>query len=370
MSRAVDKLTVKGFKSIRSLEDFHLRKLNILIGANGAGKSNFVSLFTLLRAIATQELELAVKKGGGADVQLFLGPKITKKIEVELHFGVNGYRFSLEPTADNRLVFSDERVLFSGAFGPTRESLGRGHFESKLKDLKEAPGATAQHGIPYYVFRSVESWTVYHFHDTSESAPVRRQGTSRDYEKLRPDAANLAAFLLHLRERDSQRYELIRESIRLVVPFFDDFRLRPEGLGKDTVVQLEWSQRGSDYPFHPSQLSDGTLRFICMTTALLQPRPPATMLFDEPELGLHPYALSVLAGLLRQAATRTQVIVSTQSTTLIDHFDPEDVVVVDRKEGASTFDRLESRDLEEWLKQYSLGELWEKNVVEGGPVHE
>jgi predicted ATPase len=314
---------------------------------------------------------LAVKKAGGADVQLYLGPKVTRKLEVKLRFGVNGYESTLEPTADNGLVFSEEKVHFTGgAYGPSEQLLGRGHSESKLKDLRDAPGATADRGIPYYVFESIESWTVYHFHDTSDSAAVRRKGTTRDYEKLRPDAANLAAFLLHLRERDTQRYELIRESIRLVVPFFDDFRLRPEELGKDTVVQLEWSQRGSDYPFHPSQLSDGTLRFICMATALLQPRPPATMLFDEPELGLHPYALSVLAGLLRQAATRTQVIVSTQSATLIDHFEPEDVVVVDREEGASTFHRLDSRALEEWLKQYSLGELWEKNVVEGGPVHE
>ena len=370
MPDSLDRLTVRGFKSIRSLEQFELRKLNILIGANGAGKSNFVSLFTLLRAIVMQELELLVKKAGGADIQLYLGPKTTKKIEVELRFGLNRYQFSLEPTADNRLVFSEERVFFSGDFGTKERPLGRGHFESRLKDLKDVPGVAAEHGIPYHVFGSVESWTVYHFHDTSESAAVRRKGTTRDYEKLRPDAANLAAFLLHLRERTPQKYELIRESVRLVAPFFDDFKLRPEELAGDTVVQLEWSQRGSDYPFHPSQLSDGTLRFLCMATALLQPRLPATMLFDEPELGLHPYALGVLAGLLQQAATQAQVIVSTQSATLIDHFEPEDVVVVDRDEGASTFRRLDSRGLEEWLKQYSLGELWEKNVVHGGPVHE
>ncbi len=154
--------------------------------------------------------------------------------------------------------------------------------------------------------------------------------------------------------------------MRLAAPFFDDFRLEPEANGSDEVVQLEWTQRGSDYPFHPSRLSDGTLRFACPATALLQPVPPATLVFDEPELGLHPYALNVLAGLIKQAATRTQVIVSTQSAALLDHFEPEDVVVVDRRDGASGFRRLNSEPLKAWLSEYSLGELWRKNVFDGG----
>jgi predicted ATPase len=158
--------------------------------------------------------------------------------------------------------------------------------------------------------------------------------------------------------------------VRLVAPFFDDFKLRPQPNGADTTVQLEWTQKGSDYPFHPSQLSDGTLRFMCLATALLQPSPPATMVFDEPELGLHPYALGVLAGLLKQASERTQVIVSTQSAPLLDHFEADQVIVVDRKDGASEFRRLDPAMLTEWLNDYSLGELWQKNVFEGGPADE
>jgi predicted ATPase len=220
------------------------------------------------------------------------------------------------------------------------------------------------------MYDAVSDRTAYHFHDTSSTASVRAAGTVRDYEALRFDAANLAAFLLRVLKEDKAAYDLIRDTVRLVAPFFSDFKLRPEPKGQDEHVLLEWTQKGSDYPFHPSQLSDGTLRFICLATALLQPNPPSTMLFDEPELGLHPYALGVLAGLLKQAATRTQIIVSTQSAALHDHFEPEDVIVVDRENGASTFKRLKRAELKEWLAQYSLGELWQKNVFEGGPVHE
>lgn len=343
MRRAIDRLTVEGFKSIQSLEDFELRDLNILIGANGSGKSNFLALFSLLRAIVEQELQLAVSKAGGADIHLFLGPKVTRQISVKLYFGSNGYEFSLQPTADNRLVFGEEQVYFEVDSGPQHELLARGHVEAILKNRKDASGARGvRHGIPHHVYSAVSEWIVYHFHDTSVTALVRRKGTTRDYEVLHSDAGNLAAFLLRMRQDEPERYELIRDTVRLVTPFFDDFKLRPEQNGYDSMVQLEWTQHGSGYPFHPSQLSDGTLRFICMATALLQPRPPATILFDEPELGLHPYALGVLASLLKQAADRTQVIVSTQSAPLLDYFEPEDIIVVDREDGASKFHRLES----------------------------
>jgi predicted ATPase len=228
-----------------------------------------------------------------------------------------------------------------------------------------------ERGVPFYVYEAVSSWMVYHFHDTSETATMRRKGTSRNYEELQPDAGNLAAFLLRLRQHRETTYTLIRDTIRLVAPFFDDFKLRPEPNGSgDTEVLLEWTQKGSSYPFHPSQLSDGTLRFICLATALLQPNPPATILLDEPELGLHPCALAVLAGLLKQAAVRTQVIVSTQSAPLLDDFAPEDVVVVRRERGESKFERLDAKNLTEWLDDYSMGEIWQKNIVDGGPAHE
>jgi predicted ATPase len=160
--------------------------------------------------------------------------------------------------------------------------------------------------------------------------------------------------------------------VRLAAPFFDDFKLRPVPTNPE-LIQLEWSQTDSDYPFRASQLSDGTLRFICLATALLQPSPPPTMLFDEPELGLHPYALTLLATLFQQPSKGVgggQIIVSTQSASLLNEFAPEDVIVVERVEGQSTFRRLDPADLSEWLQEYALGELWQKNVLGGRPRSE
>jgi predicted ATPase len=226
--------------------------------------------------------------------------------------------------------------------------------------------------VPHYVFDAVSNWVVYHFHDTSSTAGVRRQGPINDNEFLRPNAENLAAFLYRIRETDAHSYERIRDVVRLAAPFFDDFKLRPVATNPE-LIQLEWLQKDSDYPFRASQLSDGTLRFICLATALLQPLTPSTMLFDEPELGLHPYALTLLANLFQQAAQSfgdyisRQVIVSTQSAPLLNEFGPEGVIIVERSQGQSTFRRLKRDDLSEWLNEYALGELWQKNVLGGRP---
>ncbi len=371
MGRSIDKITLKGFKSIQSLEDFELGPLNVLIGANGSGKSNFVSFFSFLREMVESRLEMTVNLAGRADSLLYLGPKMTSKIECGLDFGDNGYRFTLQRTNDGRLIFGDERIAYfaqSGTHYPVDRSIGSGHDESKLKEQTE-PG-NRNSAISGFVYSAMSRWVVYHFHDTSDTAAMRRECTLRDYERLRPDGGNLAAFLYRLREEEPGSYELIRDTIRLIAPFFDDFLLRPSKRGGDKFVELEWRQKGSDFPFHANQLSDGTMRFVALATALLQPKPPATIVIDEPELGLHPYAISTLADLVKSASERTQVIISTQSPTLLDYFEPEEIVVVNRQQGSSTFVRLDAGELTAWMEDYSVGELWQKNVVQGGPTGE
>ena len=222
---------------------------------------------------------------------------------------------------------------------------------------------------------------VYHFDDTSDTAGVRRQGPINDNEYLRPAAENQAAFLYRVSQTNPESYAKIRDVVRLAAPFIDDFKLRPVPANPE-LIQLEWRQKNSDRFFLASQLSDGTLHFICLATALLQPaslpRPslPSTLIFDEPELGLHPYALTLLANLFQQSAMQhgsyvaRQVMVTTQSGQLVDEFKPEDVIAVERTEGESVFTRLDSKQLSGWLEDYSLGELWRKNVVGGGPRNE
>jgi len=219
------------------------------------------------------------------------------------------------------------------------------------------------------VHESVSSWVVYHVHDTSSTAPMRREWPLRDFSELRPDASNIAPFLYQLKQFHAPRYQRICETVQLIAPFFADFALEPEKKGENEVMRLQWKQQGSSFPFQPWQFSDGTIRFICLATALLQPSPPSTIVIDEPELGLHPVALEALAALIHETSRRTQLLISTQATSLLDHFDAEQVIVVERSKGASVFRRLEAADLEQWLSDFSVGELVRKNIIETGPGH-
>ena len=368
MGRAIDELTIEGFKSIKELKGFKLGKLNILIGANGSGKSNFVDFFRMLRAFADKSFQEFVNEQGGGDAFFFQGPKRTPEIKARLDFRNNWYEFTLKPTADGSLQITSE---VTGYLSNTRPLVG-GNRESNLSDNKNAASDhfRGYKGIPAHVYDAVSSWIVYHFYDTSSLAPMRRRHEAADYDELRSDAANIAPFLANLQEDEPGSYSLIRDTVRLIAPFFDDFTLRPRKQGDMESLSLEWKQKSSSFPFQPSQLSDGTIRFICLATALLQPNMPGTVVIDEPELGLHPYAISILAALIQSASERTQVIVSTQSVTLLDYFDPDEIIVVNRSKGASTFDRLDETSLEAWLGEYTVGDLWEKNIVQAGPSNE
>ena len=352
-------LTIGGFKSIRSLEEFELRNLNVLIGPNGAGKSNFVSLFYMLANMANHRLQVFVAESGGPDALMFGGRKRTQHLEAKFAFGRNGYEFSLAPAGD-RLVFSHETLAFFGDSGTHRREQSSGHFEARLPDI------TGNTFAPY-IKRAISNWRVYHFHDTSRNSPMRQPQAVRDNLAFKPDAGNLAPFLRMLREDHPEDYRRILDVIRLAAPFFGDFVYRDH---PGERMELEWFHAGDpDTPRGPQQLSDGTLRFICLATVLLQPSTlkPATTIIDEPELGLHPYAVTLLGALLRQHDSHRQLIVSTQSPDLISDLDPEDIVVVNRREGESVFKRLELTRIKEWLIDYTLGDLWKMNVLGGRP---
>jgi predicted ATPase len=369
----LDTISVRGFKSIQNLENFPLGDISVLIGGNGAGKSNFIEIFRFLRAmmelpspgLPSGSLAKYVADGGGSAAFLFNGPKETSQIDLEMGFGDNGYRFSLVATQDNTLRIDSEatRYVKSPSWHPLD---GDGNRPGLLKD-KDEPGIFTKRGVGYYVYQSITSWQIYHFHDTGRTSPIKQAGSVDDFAYLRFDGANLAPYLLHLKTGFPKTYENIVRTIRCVAPFFNDFILQPDTAG---MVRLLWTQKGSDYPMKPLHLSDGTLRFIALATALLQPHPPATILIDEPELGLHPYAIEVFAELVKSRAGSPQIILSTQSPTLVDCFQPEDIIVVDRVEGASGFKKLQAEPLTEWLRDYSLGELWRKNLLQGYPAYE
>lgn len=359
----LDRMKIKGFKSIREI-DIELRSLNVLIGANGAGKSNFIALFKMLNRMAQGNLQVFVAQSGGADSLLHFGQKVSERMEVELRFGLDGYYCELLPTADDNLIFGDERCFYEDPTDRHREglSLGAGHRESPLYEAAKVELNESCSNV----LASIGGWKLYHFHDTSDSARVKKFGAINDNQHLRAYAGNLAAFLYKLQRTAKQQYEAIRDTIRLVAPFFDDFILRPS-LDNPESIRLEWRERGSDYPFLAHHLSDGTLRFMCLATLLLQPNLPGTILIDEPELGLHPYAINVLASLMRSASARAQIIVSTQSVSLVNQFEAEDLFIVEREGSETVIKNVDSQKLKEWIEEYSLGELWEKNVLGGRP---
>ena len=364
----LDEITIKGFKSIRSLEQFKFDKLNLLIGANGVGKSNLISFFRLLRAFTEGNLNRTLSDNGGISDTLHNGRKSTSEMYFETRFGDWAHRFTLRPGADeNALVIDEARYYAKGHTGWWQMG------DSANGKSSIATHADSDHEDAEYsqtIVNAIRGWQIYHFHDTSSTAAMRHYEIIQDHRELRFDAANLAPYLKFLQKEHPKSYQSILDSVRLVTPFFEDFLLKIREMGAAEKVNLSWLQVGSDYPMQPYHLSDGSIRFIALATALLQPNPPSTIIIDEPELGLHPHALAILAELIQDASTRTQLIIATQSATLLEQFGIENIVVVKQQDGTSTFTRADPENYQSWLESYTLGELWTKNIITGGPSFE
>ena len=365
----IKNIQIRNFKSIRVC-NVHLTSLNILIGANGAGKSNFIGSFKMLNKIYRQELRTFVAEQGGVNNILYFGRKKSSDLGFKIFFdNINYYSIKLTPNAQNAFFFGWEQDGFNKNnklidVEPDwhTQDLGVGHLESSMK---EQTSGRYQHLNNY-----LDSFKIYHFHDTSATAKVKAPSQVNDNRFLREDGANLAAFLHHLQKKYPTNFKLIEATIKSIAPFFKRFNLIPSADNKK-YISLEWQDiNDSDTLFDASNLSDGTLRMMCLTTLLLQPELPQTIIIDEPELGLHPFAINKLAGLLRLASRKTQIIISTQSVNLIDNFEPENIIVVDRnkKEEQSVFRNLEPHELDQWLQDYSLGEIWDKNLIGGRPA--
>lgn len=355
----LSRITISGYKSIRNC-DVSFGKTNVLIGCNGAGKTNFVSAFAMLQNILSKNLQLSSAQRG-INSLFYNGTKSTEEISMEVFFGVNSYGFVLVPTDDNRVIFKKEFFAYHGKW-ENESNIARGHQES-LWD------SGAHNDIDNYVMPILrkQHWRVYHFHDTSRNARVKQEHNISNNKALLFDASNLAAFLYRLRNYHARSYEEIVRTIQLIAPYFAEFVLEPQEGNSEQIV-LRWRQKGCEDVFNASQLSDGTLRFMCLATLLLQPAEfqPATIIIDEPELGLHPFAITIFAEMARNLPDGKQIIISTQSVELLNEFDAEDIIVVDRGESGSEFKRLNTNELELWLDEdYSIGDLWKKNILGG-----
>ncbi len=358
---------VNGFRSIKEAK-LDLSPINICVGSNGAGKSNLIAFFKLLNELMGGRLQHYVATTGRAAANLYFGPKMTPQLEAKLKFeadqGTNTYHMRLFHAAGDLLVFAEESLSFQALDRdfPQHVSLGTGHQEALVREFVE--GEPLLNTLRNFL----NHCRVYHFHDTSPTARIHQHCFVEDNRWLMSDAGNLAAILYRMKSESNATYRRIVRNIRQVAPFFLDFDLEPAGPHKKELL-LNWRHRDSDLLFGPHQLSDGTLRAMCLITLLQQPGDdlPYLVVVDEPELGLHPQALNLIASLFQAVSENLQILVSTQSSTFVDCFDPGDLIVVEREQGSTTFKRPEPAMLEAWLDEYSLGELWEKNVIGGGP---
>lgn len=351
-------ITIRGYRSIRVLDALPMDDINILIGPNGAGKSNFISLFRLLRHLAEEKLQEFVSVGGSSANLLYFGPKTTSELALKLRTDANIYEASLAPTTEGGLTFTREVV---GFMGTNKAIHGPQQLESNMRRTRSAGR------IPPYIYGAFENWRVYHFHDTGPFAPLRSTTSLADMELLAADGGNLPAFLYFLQERHPEVLQEIEDLVGRIAPFFSRFVLRPDPLKPDQI-RLRWRHRRVDGDvMDVAALSDGTLRFIALATLMLQPEPPSTVVVDEPELGLHPSALGLLASIIHSVAHQVQVICSTQSATFADQFSWSDLIVADCVDDESRFRRLAETDVAAWLDEFSLGEIWEKNLIGGQP---
>ncbi len=362
--RILEKLTIKNFKSIRE-QTLALGRLNVFIGGNGAGKSNLIGVFRFLREIVNQNLAGYTGVKGGADTLLYFGRKHSKEMSFHLEFGEGdvskgGYSVRLKPTDEDGFIIAEESVRIDPVVGelPIAAAVKESILKLYLNKVDLAPVRQ--------IISDLDSFRVYHFHDTSDTAAVKGTADLEDNRVLRPQAENLAAFLYWMQQKEPDHFATIQDTLRQIAPFFEEFRLAPSRLN-EAKIRLEWKEKGNDAYFNASSFSDGTLRFLCLATLLLQPELPMVVLLDEPELGLHPAAVTLLADLLSSAATRTQVIVATQSVTLINQLDPDSVWTVDRQDNQSVFRHLNQADMGTWLDDYGLGDLWEKNILGARP---
>ena len=358
----IKRIEIAGYKSIRSLR-LDLQPINVLLGGNGVGKSNFISIFSLIRNIYDKNFQNYIQKKGGADSLLHFGRKHTDEIDITLFFkSGEGHenQFSL-------VLEAGQESLFIKSTKTAFNSYGKWHKLQYEQNVSESQFADKRQKQAFYVNDRLKEFDVYHFHDTGDTSPMKAMADIHDNLRLRRDGSNLAAFLYYLKEKQPKHFKRIEMTIKSIAPFFDYFVLQPNRLNEQKI-QLEWREKGfPDTYFNAYHLSDGTLRFICLATLLMQPSPPATIIIDEPELGLHPVAVNKLASLIRKASENTQVILSTQSINLIDNFDPEDVIVTDRSEKGSMFRRLQKNELQEWLEDYTLGDLWGQNKFGAQP---
>ena len=347
----LESLTIEGYKSIAK-QTIEFGRINMLIGANGSGKSNLLSVLKFIQVLGDNKLESYVRSEGGADEILHFGIKNTKVLKIKAKVIGLEWDITLLPTVNDTFSVTGMLNNYKG----TKDE--KGIIESKeLKNVIDI--LDSANGEFRYLI-------TYHLNDTSPEASTKMTCNTGDFDYLRENGANLAAFLLYSEKWHPASFKRILYTIQLALPFIGDLKVSPTDR-EGNYTQLRWEHKDKNKTYYASALSDGALRFIFMATLLLQPTPPPILIIDEPELGLHPSAIGVLASMIKVASEKSQILIATQSPQLLDYFEPEDILVAERENEATIYKRLNKEDLSTWLADYSLSELWDMNIFGGRP---
>ncbi len=372
----IDRVRIKGFRSLADVEMSGLPDVTVMIGANGSGKSNFIRFFEMLSwMLRSQKLGEFVGRYGGADDQLFGGNKQTSRMEatvgLKTEAGQNEYRFILTHAHPDRFIFTEEACRFSSNDCPTQAGWqyidDSGYGEARIveaaqsgKDLGVNPDTAS------YIVTLLRNCATYQFHDTSDESNFKKRWDVEDNNYLRSHGGNLAAVLHRLEQEDLKRFKLICHYSGRILPVFDRFVIE-DSYGK---VSLRWKAKWTDKTFGAHLTSDGSLRFFALVTLLNLPPEmlPDVILLDEPELGLHPTAIKLVAHMIKGLAKERQVIVATQSPLLVDAFGLDEIIVLDLKGGKSELRKLDPNEFSIWIEEdFTPGQLWEKNLFGGRP---
>ncbi|MGM9735048.1 MAG: AAA family ATPase [Candidatus Cryptobacteroides sp.] len=362
----IENVIIRNFKSIRDME-LPLQKLNVLIGSNGVGKSNFISFFEMTKALFEQRLGSYTLSKGGIDNLLYRGRKFSDEIFGLMDFSnTNAFFFAIKPSQSNKGYIENTGDYFNYHKDSSKDYFGQWNRTYWDSGVEESSLVTQTKWRANYLKSYLRSFTVYHFHDTSVSSPMRGQCDINDNLFLRDNGSNLASYLHLLQKTDEKAFRMIEGTVHSIAPYFKRFNLGPDRVSA-SKISLEWEEVNSDMYLNGYSFSDGTIRFIALATLLLQTNLPDIIIIDEPELGLHPAAIDKLAALIKRAAKTSQIILSTQSTNLVNCFDPENIIVVDREDEQTVFKRLKPEDLSIWMNNYnySISDMWEMNLIGG-----
>ncbi len=378
----INRIKIGGFRRLREI-DLPVRPFMVLIGANGVGKTSFLDAFSLLSASASGNLNSMLSQLGGIANLLTRGKSEEfsflvdmevpghQPLEYELYLSPKGHSYSI-----SKEILSQQRESYSQPFKHIDSSDGDIRYyeimENRLvrPDWEHNPLETSLSQVPK-MFRQPEelrrilaTTTHYHVLDVGPRAPVKLPQPMKPATLPGADGEDLVPYLYYLREGDKDRFDAILDSLRTAFPDFEELNFPPVAAG---VLAMTWKDKKiPTKPIFLNELSEGTLRFLWLVSLLQSPSLSTITMIDEPEVSLHPELLSLLADLMREASNRTQLIVATHSDRFIRFLRPEEVVVMDiDDDGGTTATWADSLDLERWLAEYSLDEVWRMGRMGG-----